>query len=75
MLVSCVNLIGRFCKNIFFEEHLQRIALKIALPFGSKDNLLDTCFEVAKSIHSTPNPRIFTDTTKYTHLPFNWPRR
>jgi len=66
MFVSCVNLIGRFCQNMFFEEHLQRIALKISLPFGGKDNLLDTCFEVAKLVHSTPNPRIFTDNTDCT---------
>jgi len=58
MLLSSVNLIGRFCNNLSLPESLKKVRSKAAFAYGSGVDLLESCIDIATSINPTLKIRV-----------------
>jgi molybdopterin/thiamine biosynthesis adenylyltransferase len=58
MLLSSVNLVGRFCSNLFFPDSLSTVMAVMRFPFGSKSTLLESCIEIAGCVNPSMTTRV-----------------
>lgn len=59
MLISGVNLVGRFCRKLTFQKSLSDVKRIVPFPLiGVGGNLLESCLEIARSINPTMETRV-----------------
>jgi len=51
MLLSSINMIGRFCNRLFFDDSLSKVKPIIQFPIGFANNMLDNCINIARNIN------------------------